>query len=154
TACAAARVTTIRLPASATWSVSPTLAAHLLQYIARPRVPKQLCNLMPQFPGLFWRRLTLLPNALLAVRRANNGVHNQLVALNPRPSTKRNLATALERSEQCAFRNNRLPCFKIIKRRDRLRHLLILQSRLHANRTLTHCRHQDVRRNDFSNPPA
>jgi len=92
---AAARVTTMRLPASTDLPGSITLPAHSREDFAGAGIPEEFGDLMAEFAGLsggadFFRA------KVFGRRRANDGVHDELASLNARPGAERNLAATLK----------------------------------------------------------
>src|SRR5215468_9336686 len=154
TACAAARVTTTCLPESIALAASATLTAHLFQNFSCTRAPKQLRDLMAEFASLFQGPSTSLANLLFSIGRTDDGIKYQLTAFKTCPRAKWDLASALQCTEQCTLRNNRLAGFEIVKLRNSFRHFLVPYASLNTNCALANSWHENIWAESFRNARA
>src|SRR5215471_959528 len=113
--CAAARVTTTRLPASALAAASTTGTLHLFQNVPSTAIREELRHALAQLRRLLRRSGRALANVLHAVHRTDYGFHHQFTALQTRPGSQRDLAATLQRGEQRAFRDDGCARFRIVQ---------------------------------------
>src|ERR1700730_8988083 len=114
--CRAARVMTMRFPASGDCEVSATLGPDCFEDGLRAGLEEEARDVFAESGGLLGRRGGALADILRAVDGADAGFEDEFAALGAGPGAERNLAAALQRGEQGALGDDSGARFGVVER--------------------------------------
>src|SRR5579859_842026 len=148
--CRAARVMTMRFPASGDGERSATLGLHFFEDGLRAGFDEQTSNVFAEGHGLVGRGGGALFDVLRAVHRADAGFEDKFAVLGARPGAQRYLAAALQRREQRAFGDDGGASLGVVEGSEDFGGLGVGEAALRGDGALTDGGHADVRGKGFA----